>query len=247
MTSTAIPAQGSVLQIATGTGSAKTITAVAVGNPTILTASAHGFANGDVVTLAALTGADAATLNGLTISVRNITTNTFAVYVDTTAKTITAGSGTATPVTFTAIANIKDFSGFDGAASEIDVTNLDSLAKEFRLGLTDPGQFTINIDYDNTNAGHVDSAELTEWQAFYALEPFGELVADQRHGIATAVLANVNRDPKRRPQPYRATDFIHWHPSHREVQPDVPWPDGIAADDLEAQSRLIKRALFKAN
>lgn len=155
MTSTAIPAQGSVLQIATGTGTAKTITAVAVGNPTILTATAHGFANGDVVTLAALTGADAATLNGLSVSVRNITTNTFAVYVDTTAKTITAGSGTATPVTFTAIANIKDFSGFDGAASEIDVTNLDSLAKEFRLGLTDPGQFTINIDYDNTNAGHV--------------------------------------------------------------------------------------------
>ena len=93
----------------------------------------------------------------------------------------------------------------------------------------------------------IDSAELTEWQAYYALEPFGELVADQRHGIATAVLANVNRDPKRRPQPYQAADFIHWHPSHREVLPDVAWPDGIAADDLEAQSRLIKRALFKAS
>lgn len=155
MTSTAIPAQGSILQIATGAGSAKTITGVSVGNPTILTATAHGLANGDVVTLAALTGLDAATLNGLTVSVRNITTNTFAVYVDTTGKTITAGSGTATPVSFTAVANIKDFSGFDGSASEIEVTNLDSVAKEFRLGLTDAGQFTINIDYDNSNAGHI--------------------------------------------------------------------------------------------
>lgn len=155
MTSTAIPAQGSILQIATGAGSAKTITDVSVGNPTILTATAHGLANGDVVTLAALTGLDAATLNGLTVSVRNITTNTFAVYVDTTGKTITAGSGTATPVSFTAVANIKDFSGFDGSASEIEVTNLDSVAKEFRLGLTDAGQFTINIDYDNSNAGHI--------------------------------------------------------------------------------------------
>lgn len=155
MTSTAIPAQGSTLQIATGSGSAKTITGVSVGNPTILTSTAHGLANGDVVTLAALTGLDAATLNGLTVSVRNITTNTFAVYVDTTGKTITAGSGTATPVSFTAIANLKDFSGFDGAASEIDVTNLDSTAKEFLLGLTDAGQFTINIDYDNANAGHI--------------------------------------------------------------------------------------------
>lgn len=155
MTSTAIPAQGSTLQIATGAGSAKTITDVSVGNPTILTATAHGLANGDVVTLAALTGLDAATLNGLTVSVRNITTNTFAVYVDTTGKTITAGSGTVTPVSFTAVANIKDFSGFDGSASEIEVTNLDSVAKEFRLGLTDAGQFTINIDYDNNNAGHI--------------------------------------------------------------------------------------------
>lgn len=154
MTSSAISAQGSVLAIGTGTGSAKTITAIALGNPTILTAAAHGFNNGDVVTLAGLTGTDAATLNGLTVSVRNITANTFAVYVDTTGKTITA-AGTATSVTYTNIANVKDFSGFDGSASEIDRTNLDSTAKEFLLGITDPGQFTANIDYDSANAGHV--------------------------------------------------------------------------------------------
>ena len=154
MTSSAISAQGSVLAIGTGAGSAKTITAIALGNPTILTAAAHGFNNGDVITLAGLTGANAATLNGQVVSVRNVTANTFAVYIDTTALTITA-SGTATSTTFTNVANLKDFSGFDGAASEIDITNLDSTAKEFRLGITDPGQFTINIDYDNTNAGHV--------------------------------------------------------------------------------------------
>lgn len=154
MASSAISAQGSVLAIGTGSGSAKTITGIALGNPTILTSAAHGFNNGDVVTLAGLTGADAALLNGLTVSVRNVTTNTFAVYVDTTGKTITA-AGTATSVTFTNVANVKDFSGFDGSASEIDVTNLDSTAKEFRLGLVDPGQFTINIDYDSGNAGHV--------------------------------------------------------------------------------------------
>jgi len=155
MSSSAISAQGSTLAIGTGTGGAKTITAVAVGYPTILTATAHGFNNGDVVSLAALTGLDAALLNGQTLSVRNATANTFAVEVDTTGKTITAGSGTATPVTFTDIVNIHDFSGFDGTASEIDVTTLESTAKEFRLGLVDPGQFTMTIDYDNTNAGHI--------------------------------------------------------------------------------------------
>jgi|APCry1669189241_1035207.scaffolds.fasta_scaffold73246_2 hypothetical protein len=155
MSSTAISAQGTVLSIGTGAGSAKTITAIALGNPTILTITAHGFNNGDVVALAALTGADMATLNGQTVSVRNITANTFAVYIDTTSKVVTVGAGTATTTTFTPVANIKDFTGFDGAASEIDVTNMDSSAKEFRLGLVDSGQFNFNIDYDSANVGHI--------------------------------------------------------------------------------------------
>lgn len=154
MTSTAISAQGSVLAIGTGSGAAKTISGISLGNPTIITATAHGFVEGDVVTLAGLTGADAATLNGQTVSVRNMTTNTFAVYINTTGKTITA-AGTATSATFTSVTNVRSFSGFDGAASEIDVTNLASVAKEFVLGLVDSGQFTFEIDYDSDSAGHV--------------------------------------------------------------------------------------------
>lgn len=154
MSSSAISAQGSVIAIGTGSGAAKTLTAIALGNPTILTCAAHGLANGDVVTLAGLTGTDSATLNGQSVSVRNITTNTFAINIDTTGKTITA-AGTATSSVFTNVANVRTFSGFDGAASEIDVTNLDSIAKEFRLGLSDPGQFTFEIDYDSANAGHI--------------------------------------------------------------------------------------------
>ena len=155
MPSTAISAQGSIVQIATGSGGAKTITGVAVGNPTILTSAAHGFSNGDVVTFAALTGADAALLNGQTLIVRDKTTNTFAVSVDTTGKTITAGSGTATPVAFTQINNIKTFSGFDGQASELDKTNMSSTAKEFLLGLVDPGHFQLDLDQDNGDAGQL--------------------------------------------------------------------------------------------
>ena len=154
MPSSAISAQGSVVSIGTGSGGAKTISAIALGNPTIITATAHGFVNGDVVTLAGLTGTNAATINGLTWSVRNVTTNTFALYVDTTGLTITA-AGTATPVTFTAIANCRSFSGFDGSASEIDVTNLDSTAKEFKLGLVDQGNMSLEIDYKSTEASHI--------------------------------------------------------------------------------------------
>ena len=152
MTSTAISAQGSTLQIGTGSGGAKTITGVTLGYPTIVTATAHGFNVGDVVTIASVAGST--TVNG-SWSVLYKTANTFAIGLDTTGGAAYTSGGTATPITWTGIGNWHDFSGFDGAASELDKTNLSSTAKEFALGLVDSGQFTLNIDYDSTNAGHV--------------------------------------------------------------------------------------------
>ena len=153
MTSTAISAQGSTLQIGTGSGIALTVTAVAVGSPTIITSAAHGLHNGDVVTLAAFSGTNAAALNGLTVSVHNVTTNTFAVNIDTTGDTLTATGATATPVQWTTIDNLKSFSGFDGQPSELKRTNMASTAQEFVLGLVDYGQFSIDLDYDFNDAG----------------------------------------------------------------------------------------------
>jgi hypothetical protein len=154
MSSTAISAQGTTLSIGTGSGSAKTITGVTVGNPTVLTSSAHGFVNGDVVTLSSgFAGTNAASLNGKTFTVIYKTTNTIAVGLDTTGQTITAGTATATPTTFTPVNNIKTYSGFDGMASELDKTNLQSVAKEFMLGLVDFGQFSFEFDVDLNDAG----------------------------------------------------------------------------------------------
>lgn len=152
MPTTAISAQGSTLQVGNGTGSAKTISGVAVGFPTIITATAHGFANGDVVTLSGLTGADAALLNGQAVVVKNKTTNTFAVDIDTSGKTITA-AGSATPVQWTTINNFRTYNGFDGQPTELDVTNLSSAAKEVRMGLVDFGQLQLEFDQDNSDTG----------------------------------------------------------------------------------------------
>jgi len=58
-------------------------------------------------------------------------------------------------VQWTKISNVKSYSGFDGAASGIDRTNFDSTAKDFILGLFDPGQFTIEVDQDNSVGGQV--------------------------------------------------------------------------------------------
>lgn len=158
MASTAISAQGSTLQIGTATGAAKTISGAAAGFPTILTSTAHGLSNGDVVTIAGIVGTmgtDATLgLNSKTYVVSDVTANTFKIEANTTGLVYTSG-GTATPVQWTTINNIKTFSGFDGQASEIDVTNLSSTAKEFRLGLVDPGQFSMELDQDNTDAGQI--------------------------------------------------------------------------------------------
>lgn len=156
MTSTAISAQGSILQIGTSTGSAKTCTAAAVGYPTIITSAAHGLSNGDIVTSALWVGTGAALLNGISLVVQDVTANTFMLEVNTTGLTLTTGSTpTATPVQWTQVNNLKTFTGFDGEASEIDVTNLSSSAKEYVLGLVDNGKFSVEVDYDGADPGQL--------------------------------------------------------------------------------------------
>ena len=157
MPSNAISAQGSTLQIQTGTGAAKTITAATIGNPTILTSATHGLAAGDVVTISAIVGTlgtDATNgLNGKTFVVEYVTTNTIALYKHNSTGLVYTSGGSATPVSYTTIAEVKSFSGFDGQASEIDVTTLASTAKEFRLGLVDEGGFSFEMNQVNADAG----------------------------------------------------------------------------------------------
>jgi RecA/RadA recombinase len=66
----------------------------------------------------------------------------------------------------------------------------------------------------------------------------GDEVADMRHGIAVAALANVNRDHKRKREPFEAEDFIPWHIAHRTR--DLT-PDGVLAVDPATQAALVKQ------
>lgn len=51
-----------------------------------------------------------------------------------------------------------------------------------------------------------DARELAEWQAFEAIEPFGEERDDLRAGQVCAVVANVNRGSGSKV--YSAKDFL---------------------------------------
>jgi hypothetical protein len=150
-----ISAQGSTLHIATGTGGSKTITAISVGNPAIVTSTAHGLTNGSVVALAAIAGTMSTPLNSTSRVVSNVTANTFALLdADTTGLTYTSG-GTATPVTYTKINGVLSYSGMDGAASDIDTTDLDSTAMEYISGLVDEGKFSFEAKRLKADAGQM--------------------------------------------------------------------------------------------
>jgi len=150
-----ISAQKSKLEIATGTGGAKTITAMAIGFPTIVTSAAHGFTNGTVVTFAGVTGTIGAQINGTSRVVSNVTANTYALDdLDSNGFAYTS-AGTATPQTYTKINGVLSFDGFDGSADELDTTDLDSDAKEFVSGIRDEGKFGFEIKRLKTDAGQM--------------------------------------------------------------------------------------------
>ncbi len=73
--------------------------------------------------------------------------------IEAQGTTLKIGDG-ASPEVFTAIPEIKSFSGPGGSASVIDSTDLASEAKEKLMGLHDEGQLTFEINYIMTNPEH---------------------------------------------------------------------------------------------
>lgn len=60
--------------------------------------------------------------------------------------------------------------------------------------------------------------ELGVWAAFYREDPWGEQRADERAAIGHALLANVHRDSRLRPDPFRVRDFMPYvRPTEQEL------------------------------
>lgn len=60
----------------------------------------------------------------------------------------------ASPEVFATIPEVSEMSGPGGQSSEIDVTDLSSTAKEFRMGLQDEGQISLTMNWIPGNAVH---------------------------------------------------------------------------------------------
>lgn len=63
----------------------------------------------------------------------------------------------------------------------------------------------------------MSSRELTEWMAFYSLEPFGYVANLHGHAITASVIAEVNRDSEKKSEPFTAQDFI---PNEQQQEPE---------------------------
>lgn len=54
----------------------------------------------------------------------------------------------------------------------------------------------------------VDGHELQEWKAFFLEEPFGQNYLHVQIAELGALLANVNRNPRKQPKAYTRDDFL---------------------------------------
>ncbi|MDA3835854.1 MAG: phage tail tube protein [Spirochaetales bacterium] len=157
MSSEMLEAQGTTLEIDTGSGGAVEITAITLANPTILTAAAHGLPNGDVVTISGFVGADAGSINGNTYVVMYVTTDTVAIDLDSTGLDISidllVSTPAMTPQAYTKIGNITDWDISGDSHNLIDFTTLGSLRAEEKPGIPRGSATTFSLNWTAGDMG----------------------------------------------------------------------------------------------
>lgn len=152
MPSTAISAQGSTISVAGTPGTSISITGITKAAAAVVTAT-NTVAVGDVVLFGVVTGMPE--INGLFGKVTVASGTTFTVAINSSNFASVGTTGAAVPQTWVKVGNFHDYTGFDGSATEIDRTNLDSLAMENFPGLQDFGTFSFNVDNDDTDVGQL--------------------------------------------------------------------------------------------
>ncbi|MCP4475381.1 MAG: DUF4035 domain-containing protein [Gammaproteobacteria bacterium] len=55
---------------------------------------------------------------------------------------------------------------------------------------------------------YMSSKQLREAEIYYSMDPYGEKQGYRQAASVCSVIANVNRDSKRKPIPYKTEDFM---------------------------------------
>jgi|SRR5690554_2272310 len=88
--------------------------------------------------------------------------------IDAQGTTLTISDGEASPSAVN-IGGLISYDGFDGEATDIDITTLASTAMEYRQGLQDYGNLTVELMRDVTDAGQ---SEMQSAKAALATREF---------------------------------------------------------------------------
>lgn len=83
----------------------------------------------------------------------------------------------------------------------------------------------------------IGSDELTEWMAFYQLEPFGDMRADLRSGVIASTIANANR--AKHAQAFTPEDFMPFIDRHAKQSAELN-------ADSRSKDASVNVARFKA-
>jgi hypothetical protein len=79
------------------------------------------------------------------------------------------------------------------------------------------------------------SDELTEWMAYYQLEPFGDYRADYRSGVVASTFANAHR--AKDANPFRPEDFM---PFLEKKKPQEEIPLNVARFKVMFSHKVVK-------
>ena len=79
--------------------------------------------------------------------------------------TVLKKGGVSSAAAYVAVAQVRGIGDIGGESDEIDVTDLDSTAKEFLMGLPDNGIFEVTLAFDPATAAHTDFFALQKSQA----------------------------------------------------------------------------------
>lgn len=154
---------GSLIAIGSAYGSVLTVSAITNANPAVATSTAHGLSNGDIVVVTS----GWSRLNGKTVRVSGVTTNTFELEgIDATSTTIyPAGSGTGSVkevTTFTQISQILSSTTDGGEQNFLEFQFLEADSQTRIPTFKSASGLTLSVADDPSLAGYIAASAAND-------------------------------------------------------------------------------------
>jgi len=149
----------------TGFGTVKTVSVITNAVQAVVTATAHGFSNGDVVEITSGWGG----LNKRIFEIGSVTTDTFVLLkADTTSDKYPAGSGIGSVRKITTWAQLSKVMNPSSSGGDPKTVNYKFVESDVEYSINDgfsATSYTLDMDDDDTTAGYAALRALTDVQS----------------------------------------------------------------------------------